>query len=29
MMVQSEERSDCGISYAAREDPEELIKEFV
>ena len=29
LMVQSEERSDCGIAYAAQEDPEDLIKEFV
>ena len=29
LMVQSEERSDCGVAYASREDPEELIKEFV
>ena len=29
LMVQSEERSECGIAYASREDPEELIKEFV
>ena len=29
LMVQSEERSECGIAYAAREDPEELIKDFV
>ena len=29
LVVQSEKRSDCGIAYAAREDPEELIKEFV
>ena len=29
LMAQSEERSDCGIAYAAREDPQELIKEIV
>ena len=29
LMVQSEERGECGIAYAAREDPKELIKEFV
>ena len=29
LMAQSEERGECGIAYAAREDPEELIKEFL
>ena len=29
LMVPSDERSDCGVSYAAREDPEDLIKQFV
>ena len=29
LITKSDERSDCGIAYAAREDPEELIQEFV
>ena len=29
LMIESEERSDCGIAYAARKDPEDLIQEFV
>ena len=29
LVVQLEERGECGNAYAAREDPEDLIKEFV
>ena len=29
LMVPSDERSDCGFAYATRDDPKQLIKEFV